>query len=258
MTLPLQNGARSAGRLIVTRHMAHELPVLVAACCGFPQGPTWPDSKALNRQLLASLTKEIVVGCAGPRLIAGDFNCDSVPMEEFRVWESYGWSEIQIHANKCWQRPIAPKCKGSTVVDMIWMSPEAVALCRNVDNVNLSPDHTTLYADFYIPAKVTKIKTWPRLTPITWDHIDLDHWHDNLVQHPPPDSVGSETTAFFTNWAQHCESALDGCVKDQPQRGLPQTCRGRAQRTKPMLADITPPMQRASRPGEVQLSSDLI
>ena len=160
--LAMQHGERSSGRLIVTRHLVHQLPVMVASCYGFLQGPTWPDSRNLNKQLLASLTKEVIVGGAGPRIIAGDFNCDAGRMDEFRIWESYGWSEVQVHANMCWQRPIVPTCKGATVIDMIWMSPEAALLCRNVGNVNLFTDHTTLYADFAIPEQAVNIRTWPK------------------------------------------------------------------------------------------------
>ena len=45
---------------------------------------------------------------------------------------------------------------------------------------------------------------------------------------------------------------------DHPQRRLDKTYRGRAIRTKPMLAPSVPPMAKASRPGEVQLRSDLV
>ena len=54
--LAMQHGERSSGRLVVTRHLVHQLPVMVASCYGFPQGPTWPDSRNLIKQLLASLT----------------------------------------------------------------------------------------------------------------------------------------------------------------------------------------------------------
>jgi ribonuclease HI len=256
--LAMQHGERSSGRLIVTRHLVHQLPVMVASCYGFPQGPTWPDSRNLNKQLLASLTKEVIVGGAGPRIIAGDFNCDAGRMDEFRIWESYGWSEVQVHANMCWQRPIVPTCKGATVIDMIWMSPEAALLCRNVGNVNLFTDHTTLYADFAIPEQAVNIRTWPKPTSIPWDKVDLDQWHTNLAHQTPPVLADFSATEFFTEWAQHWESALDGCMLDHPQRRLDKTYRGRAIRTKPMLAPSVPPMAKASRPGEVQLRSDLV
>lgn len=46
--LALENGERSSGRLLVTRHLVHYMPILVAACYGFPAGPTWPNSKQLT------------------------------------------------------------------------------------------------------------------------------------------------------------------------------------------------------------------
>ena len=119
-------------RMVVTRHLINDWPILVAACYGFPSGPTWPDSRKLTGRLLAALSQDLVIGGAGPRIIASDFNCDIKKQDEFKLWESYGWIEVQHHAQQCWHRPIVPTCKGATVVDMLWMSPEAARLCRQV------------------------------------------------------------------------------------------------------------------------------
>ena len=144
ITLAWKNGERSSGRLMVTRHLTNNMPFMVAACYGFPAGPTWPDHKRLTSQLLATLSQDIVVGGTGPRIITGDFNCTCQQLEEFKLWESYGWVEAQQHANQCWQPPIVPTCKGSTVIDMLWMSPEAARMCRHVGHVSIFPDHVTL------------------------------------------------------------------------------------------------------------------
>ena len=253
-----QHGERSSGRVLITRHLINQLPFLVAACYGFPSGPTWPNSRQLTGQLLSSLTREMVISGSGPRIIAGDFNSAIHQQDEFRIWESYGWTEAQVHANTCWHRPIQPTCKKATVVDMIWMSPEAAMLCRNVDNIDIFADHTTLYADFAVPTFISNISTWPKPTQIPWDQIDLELWHNKLRDPPAPDYVDGSSTNYFTEWAQHWERALDGCVLQQPAGRLPEACKGRAVRTKPQAASLTPPVVKASRPGEVQLRSDLV
>eukprot|EP00435_Cladocopium_sp_Y103_P008022 s1291_g2.t1 len=145
-----QRGERSSGRLILTRHLINQLPFMVATCYGFPAGPTWPQARQLTSQLLSVLSQEVVISGSRPRVIAGDFNSTIDQQDEFRLWQSYGWQEIQILANQHWQRPITPTCKGATVVDMMWLLPEAIMLCRNVDSCSTFSEHATLYADFEV------------------------------------------------------------------------------------------------------------
>ena len=56
-------------------------------------------SRALNEQLLQSLSKEVVIGGVGCRIIQGDFNqsCDS--LDAFQLWRHYGWVEAQCLAS---------------------------------------------------------------------------------------------------------------------------------------------------------------
>ena len=258
IALAWQHGERSSGRLLVTRHMVHNLSFLVVACYGFPAGPTWPNSRQLTQQLLSSLTRDVVIGGAGPRIIAGDYNCSATQLEEFQIWERYGWVEVQHHAQRCWQRTPVPTCKQATTVDMIWMSPEAARLCTNVGDVDMFAEHTTIFADFHIPNKISNIWTWPKPSPLDWDKIDVTKWHAQVAQQPPLVAEGLTSTQHFSVWAHRWESALDGCIKEQPEGKLPDRCKGRAQRVKPELVPPVPPVAKASRPGEVQLRSDLI
>ena len=204
------------------------------------------------------LYQDLVVGGTGPRIIAGDFNSTRQQLDEFKLWESYGWIEVQQHANHCWQQPVVPTCKCSTVVDMMWMSPEAARMCRYVGHISMFPDHVTLFSDFAVPEKITNILTWVRPTSIPWDKINQETWHHNLGRLTAPDEVTSSSTQFFAEWAQHWEAALDECVQDQPDGHLPHTFRGRAKCTQPMKASLTSPVSKPSRQGEVQLRSDLV
>ena len=216
-------GGRSSGRLVVARHLINNMPFMVATCYGFSAGPTWPDNKRLTSQLLATLSQDLVVGGTGPRIITGGFNCTCQQLEEFKLWESYGWVEAQQHAHQCWQQPIVPTCEGSTVVDILWMSPEAARMCRNAGHISTFPDHVTLFGDFEIPEKVTNILTWPKPTSIPWSQIDKEKWNNDLITSTAPDDVSSCSTQFFAEWAQHWEEALDGCVQDQLAGHLPNT-----------------------------------
>ena len=192
------------------------------------------------------------MGGTGPRIIAGDFNSTRQQLDEFKLWESYGWIEVQQHAQHCWQQPIVPTCKGSTVIDMMWMSPEAARMCGYVGHTSVFPDHVTIFADCAVPEKVTGILTWPRPTSIQWDKINQETWHYNLDRSPAPDEVTSSSSQFFSDWPQHWENALDGSVQDQPGGHLPHTFKGRAKGTQPMKASLASPVSKPSRQGEVQ------
>ena len=138
------------------------------------------------------------------------------------------------------------------------MSPEAARLCTNVGDVDMFAEHTTIFADFHIPNKISNIWTWPKPSPLDWDKIDVTKWHAQVAQQPPLVGEGLTSTQHFSVWAHRWESALDGCIKEQPEGKLPDRCKGRAQRVKPELVPPVPPVAKASRPGEVQLRSDLI
>ena len=74
LQLPWTHEHWSTGRMLLTRHWIHDLPVTVGGFYGYAQGPTWPAARQLSDQLLETFTKEFVLGMSGVRLLVGDFN----------------------------------------------------------------------------------------------------------------------------------------------------------------------------------------
>eukprot|EP00438_Fugacium_kawagutii_P013643 Skav213116 [mRNA] locus=scaffold107:42137:49620:+ [translate_table: standard] len=257
LALPWQNGERSSGRVMVTRRLVHEVPFVISTCYGFAPGPTWPNNKALTTKLLQSLTKDVVIGGAGPRVIAGDMNAEVSSLDEFQVWQRYGWVEAQHMALDRWERPIDKTCREATVIDHVWLSPEAAALCSSVGTVNKFVGHRTVFADFAVPERLSPIQTWPRPSSIDWTQVDLSAWHQCFDTLAAP-SFDGDSTRFFQDWAQHWETSLDGHCPGHPNKHLPSNQRGRAVRTEPMWTSPTPPVAKPSREGEVALRSDLV
>ena len=65
------SGERECGRALVTQHSLGHVSLLNAVVYGFPAGSSWPQSKALTQELLEIITRELVLGAKGPRIIGG-------------------------------------------------------------------------------------------------------------------------------------------------------------------------------------------
>lgn len=242
MSVPWASDAYSSGRLLATRHLVNEVPILVSAVYGFPSGPTWPQSRSLTERLLSELTKHIVLGCSGMRIIMGDMNREPEQLSELSLWHRLGWREAQSLAEELWQQPIQPTCRHTTRVDQLWTSPEVVMRCKSVGLADVFADHSSLFVDLDWPAQPRRISTWPQPSKIDWDNIDVARWHSQLERSPFPRFHGGSTTEYLSKWAQHWEGALAGCHKNNVNGNLPPQCLGRAQRTQPIQQEEMPPM----------------
>ena len=101
----------------------------------------------LTTQLLGPLgvlTKEIILGATGPRVIGGDFNVGPQELELFDYWRSLGWRSAQDYAEANWSQPKSFTCKHATERGLLWMSPEAVRLCQWIDVADLFSEHIIL------------------------------------------------------------------------------------------------------------------
>ena len=97
-------GAFETGRVATGRHMIDDLPITSAVVYGFAQGPTYPNAKTLTDQLLSTVTKEVVLGMQGVRIIAGDFNMTAGSSPQIAIWRQHGWQEAQQLARSLWQQ----------------------------------------------------------------------------------------------------------------------------------------------------------
>ena len=258
LRFPWNSGERTSGRAMVCRHQVGSLPLTTGVAYGYPAGPTWPQSRKLTNDLLCCLTRDVVLGSTGPRMILGDFNKDIAHLDECRQWERLGWVEAQVMASHQWNRPISATCKNATVVDFIWLSPEAAALCVSVGVQAVFTEHLTLFVDLAVPAQTSWISTWPRPTAIPWAQVDLEGWQQWWQQQPFPTFHGGSSTEFYSTWARTWEQSLQGWIQDAPHGRLPPHTTGRAERTAPMKTEEVGPICKPSRAGEVQLKGDIV
>ena len=247
------DGERECGRVLTTRHCFGNCSLLNVVVYGFPAGPTWPQSKQMTSELLEIITREIVLGAKGPRIIGGDMNVDPDQLPVFEFWRSHGWQSAQDFAAQAWHQDKTYTCKGATERDHAWLSPEVQALCRQVTVQDHFLEHATLSVGLQVPSTTAHLWTWPRPSAIPYDVADPE-WQ---LTSPP---VWNDEGTADEQWAQlgaSLESCFNGFLP-QPSGGLTNNQRGRLQRTQPLKRQCHTLTLRSSRPGEVTMQSHLL
>eukprot|EP00438_Fugacium_kawagutii_P003078 Skav215305 [mRNA] locus=scaffold3276:18327:27629:- [translate_table: standard] len=243
-----------SGRVLATQHFVSQHVITVISLYGLPRGPTWPNAAQIMNDLLAFISKTFVFGHTGMVAIQGDFNFGPFELDHFHLWRSLGWTDAQSLAADRWSQERQPTCKGSTERDLIWMSPSLASLCSKVIVEDCFAEHSSVSITIDLPEVPVQYWTWPRPGLIPWEQVQIAQWHDacdaqNLT-------FGEDTASFLAEFADHYESSLSGHIHGQP--GLWQSQCGRAQRLRPQSIKMTPKCSRASRRGEMVLTSDLV
>ena len=253
VSLPWPSGLYESGRVCASRHLVAGTPFLVVALYGFPRGPTYPAAVHLNNRMLSFLTTEVILGHSGPRVIMGDFNMGPHDSPVFNQWRQHGWQSAQQHAADFLGWQITATSKGRRERDLIWMSPEALRLMKGISISHPFAEHATLQVDLAIPKCQYKLFSWPLPQKSSWDEVD-DSWHPLP---PKVDSQASSTQQLHSIMMQ-LEQSLDGHLPAHPERLLRPLERGRAARLEPSVVEVSAPLAKPSRAGEVRLRSDLI
>jgi hypothetical protein len=158
--------------MLTTRHIIGQTAVTNIVIYGFPKGPTWPNALQLTEELLQIATTEIILGGTGPRLIGGDFNMDAWGIPLFNYWRQLGWISAQELAERLWGQEPQFTCKHATERDLVWLSPEAAALCQMVDVADVFAEHSTITVGLCIPTSNPRMLSWPKPSEIPWTEVD--------------------------------------------------------------------------------------
>ena len=184
-------------------------------------------------------------------MVMGDFNETESQGAHFPLWSRYGWRNAQTFASERFHWTPCNTSKGAREVDMVWLSPEALALMRAIEVHDVFADHSTGMVGLDFDQHCSTVLTWPQPSAIPWAQVQ-DTWDPT-----PFASSGEDSTEWFQHWSAHFESSLDGFVKGQPALKLTPQQRGRGNRTHPVTKNVTPPLAKPSREGELSLRSDL-
>lgn len=139
----------------------------------------------------------------------GDFNQGGTEFASQAVWRHHGWREAQELLSDQFGWEIVPTCKGSTVQDQIWLSPELASALKKVEVCDYFPTHSAVAAFFDFRQLSTHLQEWPMPAFIPWSKVELDQWHSSCAQSADW-QWGSNLTEDFGKWCGRFESSLDG------------------------------------------------
>ena len=243
-----------AGRVHVAQFWWGPQRILATSLYLWPRGPTWPKATEASNLLLEQVTKEVVLSRTGFRAIVGDFNHDETQLQSLAVWKQQGWFEIQQFGEEMWHREIAMTCKGRTVRDFVWLSPEFKPFVQGARVWELFADHAAVAAKIEIPINETVQKVWPMAAYIPWQKVDKVQWEQSTVLLNKEACEGSVSDHYEEIWRAYEESFKNHI--DAPNNELPPNCRGRGTRGGPKEREAQCAMVRPSRQGEVQMKDE--
>ena len=249
-------GEFKSGRVAIAQHWVGSLGITGAAIYGWSPGPTWPAARKMTNRLCESLTLTIVLNRQGCRFIAGDFNHLLEDLPATDLWRSMGWREVQELNWELHGDPIQPTCKGVTRKDFVLCSPELVALFQRSEVLPVFSDHAAVCGHFQAPSSGVPKWIWPMPGQLDWDKIQVEEWRQACDQ-TEVKLQETEPTSRFREWSKAFEDSLNTYV-NSGDGNLPSQWRGRGQHVKPVQQPRQAPLLRASRHGDVRLTSDFV
>ena len=250
--VPWPTGIFETARIQLAQVLIEGFPLLVANIYGYSRGH--PRATAATEALLEPITKEVVFGRAGPRMICGDLNADEDCLLQTSLWRQQGWIELQELMWQRWGISPCPTCKDSTRRDFLYLSPELAAACTNGAVTHTFQEHATLSANIRIASNAGAVRYWPRPAEIPWNSIALDGLQGQ--SHTVAPQI-LNTSVRFQRHAHLFEQSLNGHV-DCPGRQLPSACFGRAKFVEPVVKDCSVQVMRKSRMGDESMQSDFL
>eukprot|EP00438_Fugacium_kawagutii_P011669 Skav222265 [mRNA] locus=scaffold2459:8971:29084:+ [translate_table: standard] len=261
------SGAYVSGRVKMCLGYVHNVPITTATLYCPAKGPTFPNSKELSEALLETVTSELVCGREGPRAVLGDFNHEPGSLTQMKVWQQWGWIEIQDLFHQIHGVQQRPTCKSATRPDQIWLSPEMVPLICNLALWQVFPDHDMLIAGLSIPSASVVSMHWVLPGHIPWTAIDHERWTcssdlvpsaSSLWTSPSsPDLDENCSTEWLHTWSANFEKAASQCMST-PAARADTSFFGRGANYEPKPRAANAPIVRSSRPGEVAQSCSLL
>ena len=136
-------------RTHVSAFFVENVWVKCGVCYGYARHPTTLATRSKTDDLLAKVVQRIVFECTGPRIVMGDWNQHPGILPQELVLRQQGFVEIQQHMAAMQGREVSFTCKGASVKDFVWISPELIPYLHavTVDN-DLFADHAVLSAHF--------------------------------------------------------------------------------------------------------------
>ena len=266
------SGEYQSGRAMTTVAHIGGMQITSATVYCPARGPTFTNAPALAEELLQPISEAIVFGRSGPRIICGDFNCEPGSLQQMKVWQSLGWVEAQSLIHQWHDITPTATCKGATMPDQIWCSPEIIKMISNIAVWNVYPDHAMLLIGLQLLDSPRASLQWTLPGHIPWSAVNLDRWTSETetgsvfpasvwpvgCQHMPStlsvDGLrAQDSTTAFRQWSSRFDQSVNRCMQHDTATA-DRSYFGRGQLTQPKLRSCQMPVPKHSRPGEVEQS----
>ena len=252
---PMDDGIYESGRIVTSMGQFQQTCILHTTLYLPPKGPTYPRAKELCERLLEPVTKEIVLGRRGCRLITGDFNNPVGALEATKTWEQEGWKEIQWLFFERYGTPVRATCKDATSPDQIWLSPEMQMYVRDVGIIEAFPDHQILVGSFQFPGSAEIQRHWQLPARLPWEQVDSEMFQDECQKIPALD-LKADSADALREWSLGVEQAVAKASNGDGQ--FPPGSFGRCSTLEPKNRPVLLPVPKSSRPGEVLILSSFL
>ena len=253
--LPWPEHIFESGRVVASMALVDAVPIVHATVYLPPRGPTYPAAKQLGEAILAPITKEIVLGRKGCRVVTGDFNWPAGALQATKQWQEAGWKELQDIMSERYNLPRIMTCKGATAPDQIWISPELQNFLTTRGWADFFPDHLVLAARFRFPPGCTLERHWSMPQRLSWDAVDKTVL-ESACEKLPTLAASTDTSVSLLTWSRAYEEAVAEATKsDTP---FPGACYGRAATSFPTLRHNQLKVPRHSRAGEEMICSSFL
>ena len=254
VTLDWPQDVWSSGRVCVGYGSVRQVGVLHATIYCPPRGPTYPDARALSEQLLEPVTRELVVSRTGCRIISGDFNCPPGGLHAHRLWEQYGWIEIQSLMQQRYGLTPVATCKDSSMPDQLWISPELQPYICDITFTDWFPGHRSVLARVLFPHGQEWLRHWDFPPSLPWEAVDKDKLASLTASFRAPDWTLSPTEGY-KKWCGDVEKAVFASAPAVPVRKG--GCH-RGETLKPRLRPAQAPIPKTSREGEAAIAHSFL
>ena len=241
----------ATGRIQASAIFVQENWVKVGVFYGYAKDAHTKATKDRTDELLANLTQRVVMASNGYRVIMGDFNCLPHDLPQFAIWRAHGFQELQELAWQRWNQPVRPTCKGKSVKDHVWVSPELALKLQSVHTDDtFSADHAVVYGSFADLGRPEPVPIWTKPKPIPWEGIDKLSLQKQVV----PSNLDSYAKIFGA-----LEDVAHAALSSQTETGLvqpseeelPQSCPSGRERQSHPFDRLGPMKCRCSSKGKI-------
>ena len=191
---------------------------------GYAKQPTTQTTKAKTQEMCQLVYQRLVEQSSGLRFIAGDFNQDHLGVPMMEALANQKWVNAQLWAQQVLGKPVQPTCKGTSVKDHLYLSPELASYLVDVQvQQDWFSDHAVLFAQLSDLGTPPRLPLWREPRAIEWSKINLPLPEENHLSFDR-----SDTTEWYRQIASELEARIDRNLIAQGQPSLPDNAKGRA------------------------------